>query len=134
MGLLRLGAGSLPAVTGRRITRLLGLLVVLLGLAVAPATGAGAHGRVHAPATHDAQASPSRRTDDSLASTMPRAGASCSLSGRRADLGHVPLVADLASGSSAPGNHPGRRIAVEPGSALHESSALARCGRGPPAA
>jgi hypothetical protein len=120
-------------VTGRRITRLLGLLVVLLGLSIAPATGAGAHAGTHAPVAHDAQASPARRSDGTLASTMPR-GTTCSLTGRRAHLGPVPLVADLASGSRAPGHHPGRRIATDPGSALHESSAFARCGRGPPAA
>jgi hypothetical protein len=121
-------------VTGRRITRVLGLLVVLLGLAIAPATGAGAHGALRAVATHEAHASPVRRADHTPASTAPRAVATCGLTGRRAHLGQVPLVADLASGSSAPGHHPGCRLAADSGNALHESSAFARRGRGPPAA
>jgi hypothetical protein len=121
-------------VIGRRITRLLGLLVVLLGLAIAPATGAGAHVAPHAVATHEAHATPVRPTDHIPASTAPRAATACGLAGRRAHLGSVPLVADLASGGSAPGDHPGCRIAADPGNALHQSSAFARCGRGPPAA
>jgi hypothetical protein len=121
-------------VTGRRITRIIGLLVVLLGLAIAPATGAGAHHGAGAAAPHDAQASPVRRIDDTPSSTAPRTGATCGLSGRRADLGHVPVVADLLPGSRSTGLHPGGRVVVEPARALHESPAFGRCGRGPPAA
>jgi hypothetical protein len=121
-------------VTGRRITRVIGLLVVLLGLAIAPATSAGAHEGVGPPAVHDAQASPVRRTDDTLASTAARIGAACGLTGRRADPGHVALLADLPAGSRSTGDHPGGRAATEPGRARHESPAFGRCGRGPPAA
>jgi hypothetical protein len=112
----------------------LGLLVVLLGLAIAPATGAVAHDGGSAFATHDTKASPVRRLDDALSTTAPQSGTSCGLTGRRALLGHVPLVADLVPGSLAAGHHPGGRVAVEPGRARHESSAFGRCGRGPPAA
>jgi hypothetical protein len=121
-------------VTGRRITRLLGLLVVLLGMSIAPATGAGAHDAFGSVATHETHASPSRRVDHHVASTAPLTGATGTFAGRRAHLGHVPVIGDLAPGSSAPGNHPGRRVAADPGSTLHESSAHTRCGRGPPAA
>jgi hypothetical protein len=121
-------------VTRRRITRVLGLLVVLIGLAIAPATGAGAHDRDRAPAPHHTQASAVRRIDDTLTSTVPRTATTCGVAGRRAHLGHVPLVAHLVPGGRAAGEHPGDRVATEPGGALHESSALGRCGRGPPAA
>ncbi len=131
MGLLRPPADSLPAVTRLRITRVLGLLVVLLGLAIAPATGTGAHDGVP---THDTRASAVRRMGDTLSSTTPRTATTCAVTGRRAHLGHVPLVADLVSGGRAAGDHSGDRVATEPGRALHESSAFGRCGRGPPAA
>jgi hypothetical protein len=121
-------------VTGRRITRLLGLLVVLLGLAIAPATGAGAHGAARAVTTHETRASTPRATGHHVASTGPATGGAGAFSGRRAHLGQVPLVGDLAPGSSASGHHPGRPVAADPGSTLHESAPHARCGRGPPAA
>jgi hypothetical protein len=121
-------------VTGRRITRLVGLLVVLLGLAIAPATGAGAQDASRAVTTHESKASSTRAAGHHFASTTPATGGTTSYAGRRAHLGHAPLAGDVAPGSSAPGHHPGRRIAADPRSALHESAAQARCGRGPPAA
>jgi hypothetical protein len=121
-------------VTGRRITRLLGLLVVLLGIAIAPAASAGARNGVVAPAGRDAQASPVPRADDSVTSIAPRTGGSCGLAGRRADLDRVPMVADLVPGSRAAGTQPGGRVTAEPGRTLHESPTYGRCGRGPPAA
>jgi hypothetical protein len=110
----------------------LGLIVVLLGLAIAPATGAGADNLQVA--THEAHATPARRADHLPASTAHGAAGACSITARRAHLGQVPLVADLASRSSVPGDDPCGRIAADPGAVLHESSALTRCGRSPPAA
>jgi hypothetical protein len=118
---------------------LLGLLVVFLAMAVAPAAGAG--GSPVAPERGEARqdlAVPARRTAEPVAATaatpgVHRTGVGTSVKARRADGGGLRLLAVLAVGPGSPCGDAAVGIHGDPGPSLRTSVLAPHCGRGPPA-